>query len=338
MNFTQLLDIVQTVKTGNIKFYLVLRNVKAGLNKKTPSTNKYDYGAYQIEIDKEIRENFHDLTKEVIGGLIAKEVELHEYDPIADDTQQAFTYSIQDSSHSFSDVISKQLMGHVPKVKDLNDLLKKGELWAYCTGFSLDHEKVLYTFTKYSVGKVAVEMEDNPEKSKLSRLFQTRFNTETSKLELIHGQTMSLTRSIDCIYFQEVFYGIRKTSFEHIIGMEEEFKATSIMYVDELEATNKFEGLEVLKVQVEQRPALHRKLTRLARLKNHTNINADTIKNMQIAASLEGKNVTLSREGKLVITNEEDIELLVKLLAEYYKTGLVFGKTYGTYAGKIMEK
>ena len=43
------------------------------------------------------------------------------------------------------------------------------------------------------------------------------------------------------------------------------------------------------------------------------------------------------KNGKLAIEEKEDIEVLLKMLADYYKTGDVTGKSYGTFAGKEMK-
>lgn len=44
------------------------------------------------------------------------------------------------------------------------------------------------------------------------------------------------------------------------------------------------------------------------------------------------------KEGKLFIEDEGDINLALKMLADYYKRGEVSGKAYGTFAGKQLQK
>lgn len=50
-----------------------------------------------------------------------------------------------------------------------------------------------------------------------------------------------------------------------------------------------------------------------------------------------GENELNTKEGKLSIENEKDIDVVLKMLADYYKTGDVTGKPYGTFAGKQLE-
>jgi hypothetical protein len=336
MKFFDLLNLVENVKPSDLRLYLIIRNLKDGIKKSSPLLDKFEFTAYQIDIDAEIRQHFYDLTHQILEKQVTNEVELHEYDVITDDTEKAFTYSIKNKALSFSDVVLKQLKGHVPKIKNLEEVLKMGELWAYCVGFSLSPDNHLYTFRKFSLSKIAVDSKENPEKSKLNRILQTQFNTSSKKLELIHGQTMSLDKHIDCIYYQNIFYVIQKTQFEHIVGMSEEFKETSSQFLDDLETTKKFEGLDLLRAQIDSKPAIHRKLSRLAKLENHKNIDQKAISNMQAAAKLENKAIKI-KNGKFLIEDEEDIDLLIKMLAEFYKTGMVFGKKYGTFSGKVVS-
>ncbi|MCM1615401.1 hypothetical protein [Phocaeicola massiliensis] len=44
------------------------------------------------------------------------------------------------------------------------------------------------------------------------------------------------------------------------------------------------------------------------------------------------------KDGKLHIESENDIDLTLKMLADYYKKGEVSGKAYGTYAGKEIKE
>ena len=43
------------------------------------------------------------------------------------------------------------------------------------------------------------------------------------------------------------------------------------------------------------------------------------------------------KDGKLNIEEENDVELVLKMLADYYKVGEVSGKNYGTFAGKEVK-
>jgi len=337
MNFQDLLELVANVQKTNIKLYLIVRNFKEGIKRNTPVLDKFLFTAYQVDIDSEIRDHFLQLTKEQLTKQVDNEVELHEYDVITDDTQRAFTYAMKNKALSFSDVVINQLKAGTPKIKSLEEISDLGELWAYCVSLALDPDDHIYTFRKISPGKVAVDAEENPQKNKYLRSIQAQFNTNSKKLEIIHGELIHLDKYIDCIYYRKVFYVIQKTHFELIVGMSEEFKATSDKFVDELEASKKFEGLDLLRTQINEKPTIHRKLSRLAKLENHRNITPAAIANMQKAAKLENK-VLKIKNGKFQIEDDDDIDLLIKMLAEFYKEGMVFGKKYGTFSGKVVSE
>lgn len=44
------------------------------------------------------------------------------------------------------------------------------------------------------------------------------------------------------------------------------------------------------------------------------------------------------KDGKIQFEKEEDIDNVIKLLCDYFKTGDYSGKSYGTYAGKIQNE
>ncbi|MBK7345446.1 MAG: DUF4868 domain-containing protein [Chitinophagaceae bacterium] len=71
---------------------------------------------------------------------------------------------------------------------------------------------------------------------------------------------------MDCIYFEDTFYIAKKTQFEQIIGLEEEYKHQANEVVTELASTNMFEGLEIISKQIELNPSIHKKLVRLTKL------------------------------------------------------------------------
>ena len=54
---------------------------------------------------------------------------------------------------------------------------------------------------------------------------------------------------------------------------------------------------------------------------------------MQKVCKLHGDKLKV-KNGKLFIEDEGDIDLALKMLADYYKRGEVSGKAYGTFAGK----
>ena len=43
------------------------------------------------------------------------------------------------------------------------------------------------------------------------------------------------------------------------------------------------------------------------------------------------------KNGKIIIEEKDDIDIVLKMLADYYKTGEVTGKSYGSFSGKEIK-
>jgi len=70
------------------------------------------------------------------------------------------------------------------------------------------------------------------------------------------------------------------------------------------------------------------------------NLNSLTLKNIKQLERLGNKKKVLVNitGGKIQFETEEDIDNVIKLLCDYFKTGDYSGKSYGTYAGKIQAE
>lgn len=321
------------INQDNSYLYFITRVLKNNYKKHSKVLDKYDFKVYQIDINDDIRRHLFNLTQEQLKYLIHKKGELHEYDVITDDTEFLFSYPMTNKAMSFYDVVNNQLKSAPPKVSSLESIIKNEELWAYCVGFQCGEDDWIYTFRKILAGKIAVDEKDNNGRGKIAKFLRTTFNTKNQKLELLEGETINLDKQIDCIFYIDTFYIAKKTQFEQIIGLEEEFKDQAIAIVAELAATNMIDGTEILEKEISANPAIHKKLVRLSKIGNYRALDAKIIKAMQKVCKKYGDNLKI-KDGKLHIEDAEDIELALKMLADYYKKGEVSGKAYGTYAGK----
>ncbi len=336
MILEELLKKIEAIKIDNTYLYFITRVLKADTKKTDKILSKYEFKIYQIDVNDEIREHLYSLTQEQLHQLINKKTEVHEYDVISDDTQQLFTYSMTNKAMSFADVVNNQLKNRIPKITDLEEIIKSEELWAYCVGFHHKGEEWIYTFRKILSGKVAVDEKDSNVKSAFRKYIRTRFNSKSNKLELIEGETVNLDKQIDCVYYQDTFYVAKKLQFEQIVGLEEEYRIQATEVLTELIATAMIEGLDVIEKQIENNAALHKKLVRLSKIGNYQELDASMIKKMAKVAKSFGDKLKL-KNGKLFIEDETDIDLALKMLADYYKRGEVSGKAYGTFSGKQIQ-
>lgn len=336
MILNELLEKLEDTKVDNTFLYFITRVLKPEIKRASKMMDKFYFKVYQIDVNDEIREHLHSVTKEQLQHLVTKKTEIHEYDVITDDTEQLFTYSMKNKAMSFADVVNNLLKKRMPKIQSLEEIIVEEELWAYCVGFHHKGNDKVYTFRKILSGKVAIDEKDGNKRNALQKSLRTIFNSKSQKLELIEGETVNLDKQVDCIYYEDTFYIAKKTQFEQIVGLEEEFKLQASGVVAELDATNMIEGLEILEKQVESNPSIHKKLVRLSKIGNYKDLDEKTIRKMQKVCKQYGDTLKV-KDGKLFIEDDSDIDLALKMLADYYKRGEVSGKAYGTFAGKQLN-
>lgn len=336
MILEELSEKLESIKIENSFLYFITRVLKPDTKKTSKVLDKFLFKVYQIDVNDEIRKHLYSLTKEQLEYLSKRKTELHEYDVITDDTEQLFTYSMTDKAMSFADVVNNQLKSNPPKIKRLEDIISEEELWAYCVGFHNKGTDWIYTFRKILSGKVAIDEKDGNKRNALQKTIRTIFNSKSQKLELIEGETVNLDKQVDCIFYEDTFYIAKKTQFEQIVGLEEEFRIQASEVITELKATNMIEGLEILSRQITINPSIHKKLVRLSRIGNYKDLDEKIIKKMQKVCKQYGDKLKL-KDGKLFIEDESDIDLALKMLSDYYKRGEVSGKAYGTFAGKQLK-
>ncbi len=336
MTLNELLEKVTATQVEDSKLYFITRILKSGVKKSSKVMDKYLFKVYQVDIDDEIRQYLYDSSKEQLQYVIKKEFEMIDYDVISDDTEHMFTYSMKNKALSFSDVVCNQLSSTPPKVMSIDGIVSDvEELWAYCIGFNdIEKSDWIYTFRKIQSGKVAVDEKEN-QKNKI-KIIRTLFSTKSKKLELLKGETVNLDKQIDCVYYDETFYIIKKGYFEQIVGIQEEFKEEAKQVVSKMKETNMIYGLEKIEEKIESNPAIHKKLVRISRIDNYRDITPAVVKKMEKVCRKYGDKLN-TKEGKLSIEDEKDIDMVLKMLADYYKTGDVTGKPYGTFAGKQLE-
>jgi len=336
MILKELSEKLESIKIDNSFLYFITRVLKPNTKKTSKVLDKFLFKVYQIDVNDEIRKHLYSLTKEQLEYLSKRKTELHEYDVITDDTEQLFTYSMTNKAMSFADVVNNQLKSNPPKIKSLEDIISDEELWAYCVGFHNKGTDWIYTFRKILSGKVAIDEKDGNKRNALQKTIRTIFNSKSQKLELIEGETVNLDKQVDCIFYEDTFYIAKKTQFEQIVGLEEEFRIQASEVITELKATNMIEGLEILSRQITINPSIHKKLVRLSRIGNYKDLDEKIIKKMQKVCKQYGDKLKL-KDGKLFIEDESDIDLALKMLSDYYKRGEVSGKAYGTFAGKQLK-
>lgn len=320
---------------GRTKLYFVTRILKEGIGKRAKVLDKYDYKTYRVDITDDIRKEIHTTATECINKLVNKDTVFAEFDVIHDGQHTLMTYPMTTKAMSFKNVLENQLPNHPPPMDDLAEVVKREELWASVIGMYTVDDEWVYAFRKILKGKVTIDPENNKERTKVARVIHTLFNTTNQRLEVIHGETIFLDKSIDCFYFDETFYVHKQTQFEQIVGIEDEYKEEAHQVVLDLEGSGLFHGIDVMKGML-QNVAIHRKLVRLKKMGLYHRLDAQALKKMKKVAKERGFVLKLA-DGRFVLEDEGDVDIAIKMLCAYFKKDPIFGDTYGTFAGRRLN-
>lgn len=330
MNLTELLEEVQLTKKEDVKLYFVTRASKVNVSKRTPAKDKYLFNVFQMDCNDEVRSYLYETTTKQISKILQKNYDIVDYDILTDETEHLFTYSIQNKVFSFNDVVTNKLLKSSPKITSLTALSETEEMWAYCVEFmNIENGKRIFTFRKILPSKIGVD-------EKAKNFIRAVFNTQSQQLALLKEETVNLDEQIDCIYHQETFYVIKKTNFEQIVGLQEEFKEKAFEVADNMINSGHFIGGEKLKELIDKKPSIHKKLIKVEKLGGYKNISPKMLSSMKKVCKKYGETLPIQND-KLSIESEQNIDTILKALGDYYKIGEISGKPYGTFAGKELK-
>ena len=336
----EVLDRIKDTKQEDVKLHFITRILKSGVGKRDKTLDKYIFKVYQIDVDDEIRKYLYDLSIKELERTVTKDYSLIDYDPISDDTDHLFSYKLKAETSTFSDVVVNQLGKELPKVESIEGIISENEeLWAYCIGFlDVEAQEWIYTFRKIMVSKIAIDEKNDTDKSIVWRQIRTIFNSTSKKLTLMKGEAVTLDKQIDCVYWEETFYVLKKVPFEQIVGLQEEYHAKAIEVVDEMKNTGLIDGLDGLEEELKTNTSLHKKLVKLQQNGGLEKLDDKQIKKMAKVCKRYGETISVGEDGHIKINDRKDFETVIKAMCDYYKKGEVSGKSYGTFSGRELKE
>lgn len=336
----EVLDRIKDTKQEDVKLHFITRILKSGVGKRDKTLDKYIFKVYQIDVDDEIRKYLYDLSIKELERTVTKDYSLIDYDPISDDTDHLFSYKLKAETSTFSDVVVNQLGKELPKVESIEGIISENEeLWAYCIGFlDVEDQEWIYTFRKIMVSKIAIDEKNDTDKSIVWRQIRTIFNSTSKKLTLMKGEAVTLDKQIDCVYWDETFYVLKKVPFEQIVGLQEEYHAKAIEVVDEMKNTGLIDGLDGLEEELKTNTSLHKKLVKLQQNGGLGILDDKQIKKMAKVCKRYGETISVGADGHIKINDRKDFETVIKAMCDYYKKGEVSGKSYGTFSGRELKE
>lgn len=334
-----LVKIKETQET-DVKLHFITRILKSGVGKRDKTLDKYVFKVYQIDVDDEIRGYLYDLSIKELERTLAKDYSLIDYDPISDDTDHLFSYKLKAETSSFSDVVVNQLGKELPKVESIDGIVSENEeLWAYCIGFlDVENSTWIYTFRKIMISKIAIDEKSDASKSIVWRQIRTIFDSSSKKLTLMKGEAVTLDKQIDCVYWEDTFYVLKKVPFEQIVGLQEEYHAKAIEVVEGMQKTGLIDGLDNVEEELKTNTSLHKKLVKLQQNGGLESLDTPRIKKMAKVCRRYGEKINIGDDGHVKISDRRDFETVIKAMCDYYKKGEVSGKSYGTFSGRELKE
>lgn len=327
----KILDIIADDNVS-INLYFISRHVKDGIVKSAKVVDKYSFQTNGADISPDLVDFFKNVAKNQLEKCVRTEgYELEGYSVISDDlSNKLYTYALN-SALSFSDVIVNQLpRGEIRTITSLKDISRS--LWAYCLKVEAKGSYA-YIFRKISPGKVAT---DEP-RSRWEKI-SSYFDTSSAELKVVLEETISFDDKLDCIYDGTEFLIFRKSSFEAIVGLEQEFTDNANEVISVIRDAGVVVGVEHVEEEIKKNRSLLKSLSSIRRKGNHDNFNSDELEKMKnVYKQFHGSELKITPEGKLLIEGPQDVGSFVKLLNDYYKQGMVTGKFYGTNSGSVLQ-
>lgn len=337
---------IELCKSEDVRLYVVVRQLKPGMKKSSKVLDKYLFKVYGIDSDDNVREYLKESSLREVQKLIDKKFDVVDYDIMDEDKEHLFSYAVSNKIESFSDVVQNQIKEEPKRIKRLSEIddIEDVELWAYCVEFRNEgdvtnpsvEDEFVYTFRKIQPAKIVVDQRDNS--SSWRKMITVKFNTDSAKLELFSGDVMSLEERIDCLYFNGTYYVVQKSTFETMVGFSEQYKDQAKKIVTNYVNLDKIEGLDKLGGMIENKPSLAKKLIRISKIGLLDNLETKVISKMARTAKRHKLTLkTNADKSKIKLEDEDDVEVLIKLAADYFKTGEVSEKSYGSYTGRLLK-
>ena len=328
---TNIVDILKSVKSQEIRLFFVTRHLKPGISKAAKMLDKYGFRLFGVDIEPALQEMFLDITRQqIVGAVENKDLAVTEYEAIDDDTAKLYSYDIKNRAIPFREVVQIQIKHPDKIVTDIGGFLKQEELWAYCVQINKGIEMLCLTFTKLYKNRVAVDEAANPESPLYSKLLRTTFNVKAAKLELLEGDTINFDRRVDCLYSFETeqMYVFNKSNFERIVSLEEEFRAIAQLVAAKLKKAAIIDGLENVAQELENDTVLHKRLYKLAKTIDVQMLDKKRVQKMRLIIRQFRLEVKIMKD-KLHVQTKRDLDEVIKLLEDYYLKSQQTGNLYG---------
>ena len=101
MNLEELLNLISSTSVDDTKLFFITRALKPNMKRKARAHEKYLYHVYQVDNDEELREYIYETSISQLKSIVDKNYEMVDYDVLNDDTENLFSYPIQNKVFSW---------------------------------------------------------------------------------------------------------------------------------------------------------------------------------------------------------------------------------------------
>ena len=321
----EILEKVKDVKDKKAKLYFVTRKIKKGMTKNARAAEKYEYKVWTINTDSEIQTELYKILDIKIGNIANKDkFTVSDYTLIGDDeAKKILTYSKKEKLSSFIKIVDVDLKNasDLDSVTNLLDIAD--DIWAYIIEVS-SNGKNICALRKMAPSKVMVGRKG----------LMTKFLPKDKSLKISKEQNITFDKNIDVIYYDDVFYVVSKDNFEEIVGLQEEYRAEAKRVAEKIMNNPMIKVGYNISAGIEDK---NRFIRKLAKIKDEIDKLDDArIKKMKEVAKQFGQNLNFDEDGKIKIDNDEDLDVMIKLLDDYFLESHQTGKKYGASVKKEM--
>lgn len=334
MSSNELTDLHEFLELDDIslELFFVQRKSKTAQKKKS-----FSYTISKLDANKEINDFFENAAITQVSRFVEAGTTPQNYAVISDDMPRSL-YIYKDATKlKLSEQTWKKMLDGtaISSATSLGQIKKN--IWFYCVKAtaSVDGElKSVVFFKKITQASVATDEPQN-----FIHKMKASLDSSDPKLVPVKPQHITFEDKFDCALINDSFIIFSKPYFEKIVELEDEFIEQTNTTLAVIEAQGVIQGLEILQAEITSKPSLMRTLVNITKNENHSTIGATEIAKMQqMLLDFDGQQLKTTPDGKILIENKDDAATLLKLLNDYYKQGLVTGKTYGSNSGSILQR
>lgn len=320
-----MLDKVEKNTTKRARLYFVTRTIKKDRSKSLKAIEKYEYKTWSIETDEEIQKELFLIFKNKLDNISNKDKYIvTDYSLIMDDAEKKIlTYSKKEKLHSFIHIVDEDLKksSTLDAVENLEKIADN--VWAYIIEI-YDNGTILCALRKMAPSKVMVGKKG----------LLTKFRPNEKSLKLSKEQNVIFDKNIDVLYFNNIFYIVSKDNFEEIVGLHEEYREEANFVAEKIMKNPLINANYDIKSAIEDKNRFIRKLAKIT--KEIDKLNKTRIQKMMDVAKKFNQNFIIDTNGKIKIENENDLDIMIKLLDDYFLESHQTGKKYGASVKKEM--